>query len=79
VKQKFIFNRGITMPYRVNVELKDGSVCLMTKKSLNVFLSFDSVAKIKRKNGWVVVGKDRLRDLKKNNDYPAYAERRAHP
>ena len=64
------------MPLRVNVELKDGSVCLMTKKSLNLFLSLNSVAKFKRKNGWVVVGKDQLRDLEKNNDYPNYAERR---
>jgi hypothetical protein len=24
------------MPFRINVELKDGSVCLMGKKSLNV-------------------------------------------
>ena len=67
------------MPLRVNVELKDGSVCLMSKNSLNLFLSFDSVAKIKRKNGWVVVGKDQLRDLDKINNYPVYAERRAHP
>ena len=67
------------MPFRVNVELKNGSVCLMTKKSLNIFLGFDSVAKIKRKSGWVVVGKDQLRDLDKENDYPAYAERRAYP
>ena len=64
---------------KVNVELKDGSVCLMTKNSLNVFLSLDGVAKFKRKNGWVVVGKDQLRDLEKNNDYPNYAERRAKP
>ena len=65
------------MPFRVNVELKDGSICLMTKKSLDFFLSLDSVAKFKRKSGWVVVGKDELRDLEKNNDYPHYAERRA--
>ena len=65
------------MPLRVNVELKDGSVCLMSKKSLNLFLSFNSVAKFKRKNGWVVVGEDQLRDLEKDNDYPIYAERRA--
>ena len=67
------------MPFRVNVKLKDGSVCLMTKKSLNLFLSLDSVAKFKRKNGWVVVEKDQIRDLDKVNNYPVYAERRAHP
>jgi len=65
------------MPFRINVELKDGSVCLMAKKSLTLFLSLDSVAKFKRANGWVVVGKDRLRDIEKINDYPLYAERRA--
>lgn len=65
------------MPFRVNVELKDGSVCLMAKKSLNVFLSLGRVAKIKRKNGWVVVDRDQLRDLAKTNDYPTYAERRS--
>lgn len=64
------------MPFRINVELKDGSVCLMGKKSLNVFLSLNSVAKFKRTNGWVVVGKDQLRDLEKNCDYPHHAERR---
>jgi hypothetical protein len=67
------------MPFRVNVELKDGSVCLMAKKSLNLFLAYGSVAKIKRKNGWAVVGKDQLRDLGKDNNYPIYAERRANP
>ena len=64
------------MPLRINVELKDGSVCLMAKKSFNLFLSLGNVAKFKRTNGWVVVGKDQLRDLGKNNDYPLYAERR---
>jgi hypothetical protein len=64
------------MPNRINVELKDGSVCLMTKKSLNIFLSLDSVAKFKRKDVWVVVEKDQLRDLEKTNDYTPYAERR---
>jgi hypothetical protein len=67
------------MPFKVNVELKDGSVCLMTKRSLNLFLSFDNVAKFKRENGWVVVGEDQLRDVEKDNSYPTYAERRAHP
>ena len=67
------------MPLRVNVELRDGAVCLMSKKSLNLFLSLNSVARFKRKKDWVVVGKDQLRDLGKVNNYPVYAERRAHP
>ena len=64
------------MRLHVNVELKDGSVCMMAKKAFNVFLSLDRVAKFKRANGWVVVGKDELRDLEKANDYPSVADRR---
>lgn len=64
------------MPFKVNVELKNGAVCLMAKQSFNIFLSLDRVVKFKRADGWVVVGEDQLRDLEKNNDYPRYAERR---
>ena len=65
------------MPLKINVELKDGAVCRMAKRSFNVFLSLDKVAKFKRSEGWIVVGKDPLRDLEKGNDYPLFAERRA--
>jgi hypothetical protein len=65
------------MPLRVNVELKDGAVCMMAKKSFNVFLSLDGVVKFKRCDGWAVVGECTLRDLEKNNDYPIFADRRA--
>lgn len=65
------------MSLRVNVELKDGAICMMAKKSFNTFLALERIATFKRASGWVVVGKDRLRDLEKINDYPFYAERRA--
>ncbi len=65
------------MPLRINVELKDGSVCLMAKKAFNVFLSLDEVAKFKRSNGWISVDEGSLRDLRKDNDYTFCAERRA--
>jgi len=65
------------MPLRINVELKDGSVCLMAKKAFNVFLSLDEVAKFKRSNGWISVDEGALRDLGKDNDYTFCAERRA--
>ena len=65
------------MPLRIDVELKDGSVCLMAKKAFNVFLSLDKVAKFKRSNGWIVVGEGPLRDLGKDRDYTLFAERRA--
>lgn len=64
------------MPLKVDVELKDGAVCLMAKKAFNVFLSLDRVAKFKRSEGWIVVGKDQVRDLEKINDYPLFADRR---
>jgi len=64
------------MPLKVNVELKDGSVCPMAKKAFNVFLSLDRVARFKRSDGWIVVGKGTLRDLEKGNDYPLFADRR---
>ncbi|MGW8311759.1 MAG: GSU3473 family protein [Desulfuromonadales bacterium] len=64
------------MSCKINVELNDGSVCLMAEKSFNIFLSLGKVTKFKRTEGWVVVGKDQLRDLSKINDYPVYAERR---
>jgi hypothetical protein len=64
------------MSLKVNVELKDGAICEMARKSFNVFLSLDRVAKFKRSDGWMVVGKDPLRDLEKVSDYPPAADRR---
>ena len=64
------------MPLRIDVELKDGSVCLMATKAFNVFLSLDKVAKFKRSNGWFVVGEGPLRNLEKDSDYASFAERR---
>ena len=65
------------MPYKVNVELKDGAVCQMAKKSFNIFLSLGRVTKFKRSSGWVVVGKDQMRTSGENSDYPPFADRRA--
>ena len=64
------------MQRHVNVELKDGSVCQMARKAFSVFLSLDRVVKFKRSDGWVVVGKDTMRDLDKVDDYPPFADRR---
>ncbi|MDG5468838.1 hypothetical protein P9J64_10965 [Deltaproteobacteria bacterium IMCC39524] len=64
------------MPYRVNVELKDGAVCQMAKKAFNVFLSLDKVARFKRSNGWIDVEKDVMRDSNRESDYPLFADRR---
>jgi hypothetical protein len=64
------------MSLHINVELKDGSVCLMAKKAFNVFLALDRVARFRRAEKWVVVGKDPLRDLTRNDNYPPVADRR---
>jgi hypothetical protein len=61
---------------KIDVELKDGTVCKMAKKAFNVFLSLDRVAKFKRSDGWAVVGKDPMRDLEKIDDYPQLGDRR---
>jgi hypothetical protein len=60
------------------VELEDGSVCQMANKSFNIFLSLGKVAKFKRSDGWIVVGKDKMRNLEKINDYPLIANRRSY-
>jgi len=65
------------MPYRVNVELKDGAVCQMAKKAFNVFLSLDKVARFERSNGWIDVEKDAMRDSNRESDYPLFADRRS--
>ena len=67
----------VFMFLNVKVELKDGSVCQMANKSFNIFLSLGKVAKFKRSEGWIVVGKDQMRDLEKINDYPLVANRRS--
>jgi len=60
------------------VELEDGSVCQTANKSFNIFLSLGKVAKFKRSDGWIVVGKDKMRNLEKINDYPLIANRRSY-
>ena len=57
------------MRLHVNVELSTRNLQQDSHRDLH--------AKFKRANGWVVVGKDELRDLEKANDYPSVADRRA--
>jgi len=42
------------------------------------FLSLGKVAKFKRSDAWIVVGKDKMRNLEKINDYPLIANRRSY-
>ena len=64
------------MSMKVDVELKDAAVCQMAKQAFNLFLSLDRVARFRRSDGWIVVRTGPLRDLEKDNDYPALGDRR---
>lgn len=57
------------------VELKEGTSCRMAKKALKVFLAHGEVARFKRSDGWVVVGKDQLRDPKNDRNYDGVERR----
>ncbi|PLX82616.1 MAG: hypothetical protein C0616_01860 [Desulfuromonas sp.] len=53
----------------IRVELKDGSICRMAQRAFDLFLAQDKIARFERSEGWVVVGRDRLRDMAKPNTY----------
>jgi len=57
------------------VELKEGTSCRMAKTALRVFLAHGEVTRFKRSDGWVVVGKDRLRDPKNDCTYDGVERR----
>ena len=59
----------------IKVELRDGSLCRMAPKALDIFLTRDKVVRFKRSDGWAVVGRDLLRVMKKVNEYTG-SERR---
>lgn len=65
------------MPKRelVLVELKEGTSCRMAKTALKIFLAHGGVARFKRSDGWVVVGKDPLRDPKNDGKYTGIERR----
>ena len=47
----------------------------MAKTALKVFLAHDGVTRFKRSDGWVVVGRDQLRDPKNNRTYTGVERR----
>jgi hypothetical protein len=47
----------------------------MAKKALKVFLAHGEVARFKRSDGWVVVGKDQLRNPKNDRNYDGVERR----
>jgi hypothetical protein len=61
----------------IRVELKDGAICRMVPRALNIFLSQDKVAKFERSDGWAVVGVDPLRGMNADRDYSGLEHRMA--
>ena len=59
----------------IKVELKDGTLCRMAPKALDMFLVRDGVSRFRHADGWVVVGVDPLRNPSKRCVYDG-AERR---
>lgn len=59
----------------IPVELVDGLACRMTKQELNMALADGHVARFKRSDGWVVVGKDPLREMNKETLYTGVERR----
>lgn len=61
----------------IRVELTDGSICRMAQKAFDLFLTQDKVARFERSDGWVVVGKDPLRDMTRTANYHGTERRSA--
>lgn len=56
------------MGLMIKVELKDGTLCRMAPKALDIFLARDKVSRFERAAGWAVVGRDPIRTTRRNND-----------
>lgn len=61
----------------VPVVLKDGHEELVSKDELQLLISKQQILFFKRSNGWVVPGRDRMRDLKV--PYNGVERRQHHP
>ena len=67
--------RGETVGKLIEVELRDGTLCRMAPKALNMFLARDGVSRFRRSDGWVVVGVDPLRNPSKGCVYDGVERR----
>lgn len=53
----------------IKVEMKDGTLCRMAPRALDMFLARNEIHRFKRSDGWAVVGVDPLRQPERNNHY----------
>jgi len=53
----------------IRVEMKDGEICYLAKKSLDLFLTQNKIAKFERSDGWAIVGEAALRDMTRSLSY----------
>lgn len=60
----------------IQVELKDGTLCRVVPKGLDLLLRRDLVKRFRRSSGWAVVGRDPIRYPDKRVEYSG-PERRA--
>jgi len=67
------------MELLIRVELKDGTICRMAIKAFNIFLAHGKIARFERSDGWVVVGRDPLRNMDDVDEYPGPERRTAIP
>ena len=61
----------------IRVELTDGAICRMAQKAFDLFLAQEKIVKFERTDGWVVVGRDPLRDMTKGTGYVGTERREA--
>lgn len=59
----------------IKVELRDGALCRMAPRALDMFLARDNVSRFLRSDGWVVVGVDPLRNPRKKYAYDGVERR----
>ena len=49
--------------------MKDGEICYLPKKALDLFLTQNKIAKFERSDGWAIVGEAPLRDMTRSLSY----------
>ena len=53
----------------IQTELTDGTICRVVPKGLELLLGHQRVKRFRRRDGWVVVGRDPLRSASGDSSY----------